>query len=56
MSSEQVREYFASADLQDIDVSILEEIRDIQKRFMPISQRITYDFVYYMITGCKKSH
>jgi ubiquinone/menaquinone biosynthesis C-methylase UbiE len=56
MSSEQARDYFASADLQDVNVAILDEIRDIQKKFMPISQKITYDFVYYMIIGSKKSH
>jgi hypothetical protein len=56
MSSEQARDYFASADLQDVNVAILDESRDIQKKFMPISQKITYDFVYYMIIGSKKSH
>jgi ubiquinone/menaquinone biosynthesis C-methylase UbiE len=54
MSEERARDYFGAADLQELDVAILEEIRDIQRKYMPLSQRITYDFVYYMISGCKR--
>jgi ubiquinone/menaquinone biosynthesis C-methylase UbiE len=53
MSTDRARAYFDGAGFADLDLTVLNDIRDIQKKQMPISQKITYDFVYYMISGTK---
>jgi len=53
MSMDRARDYFDGAGFVDLDLTVLNDIRGIQKRHMPISQKITYDFVYYMVSGMK---
>ncbi len=54
MSAEQARSYLEEAGLSNVRVTALKDIMGIQKRHMPLSQKVTYDFVYYMIDGIKK--
>ncbi|OPY51432.1 MAG: hypothetical protein A4E48_01567 [Methanosaeta sp. PtaU1.Bin060] len=53
MNADQAKIYLESADFQKIDVVILQDLMDIQRKYMPFSQKIAYDFPYYMITGRK---
>jgi ubiquinone/menaquinone biosynthesis C-methylase UbiE len=54
MSAEQAKSYLEEADLKGVNLTFLKDIRDIQRKFMPLSQKVTYDFVYYMIDGSKE--
>lgn len=54
MKKETAQEYFEAANLRDISAVTLNDIRDIQRKNMPFSQRITYNFTYYLISGCKR--
>lgn len=54
LTSEEARRYFESADLADVRVFDLNEIRQIQKIGMPLHRRIAFHWTYYLVKGNKK--
>lgn len=46
-------EHDAWTNHQDMSAITFNDIRDIQRKHMPFSQRISCNFAYYLIFGCK---
>ncbi|UGV39737.1 class I SAM-dependent methyltransferase [Methanococcoides orientis] len=51
--SERAHGYLDSAGFGEINCVNLRHIRDIQKKYMPVRQRICYNYDYYLIHGKK---
>lgn len=54
MSAEQAKAYMEETGLVSVNLTILKDIRDIQRKYMPLSQKIAYGFAYYMVNGGKQ--
>ena len=50
---ERAREYLSAAGFSNIDTIDLIDIKNIQRRKMPLRNRITYNYHYYLISGEK---
>jgi ubiquinone/menaquinone biosynthesis C-methylase UbiE len=53
MDDSTARSYLKGASFREVRIISLEDIRDIQKKFMPFANRINYNIDYYMIVGKK---
>jgi len=53
MDVQKARTYLEEAGFKGIDLTYLDNIRNIQRKHMPFSQRVTHDAAYYMICGQK---
>jgi ubiquinone/menaquinone biosynthesis C-methylase UbiE len=53
LSAQQARSYLENAGFQDINIAYLKGIQKIQARYMPFSQKITYNMKYYIICAKK---
>jgi ubiquinone/menaquinone biosynthesis C-methylase UbiE len=54
LTSEEARRYFESSGLEDVTVSDLHDIREIQKTGMPLYRRIAFNWTYYLVSGKKR--
>lgn len=53
MNAKAARDYLEEAGFTEIEQRDLDDIKEIQRRHMPFSQKITYNAAYYMICGKK---
>lgn len=53
MSADAVRSYLQETDYRDIELRCLNEIRDIQKKHMPLQYKLNYNIHYYLLSGFK---
>lgn len=53
MDAQKARTYLEEAGFKGIDLAYLDNIRDLQRKHMPFSQKVTHNASYYMICGQK---
>ncbi|MFB3763869.1 MAG: class I SAM-dependent methyltransferase [Methanotrichaceae archaeon] len=53
MDAQRAMTYLEEAGFDEIDQKILDDIKDLQRKHMPFSQKVTYNANYYMIYGKK---
>lgn len=53
MNSDTALSYVRDAGFLDLSLTPMKEIMDIQRKYMPISRRISHQMPYYLITGKK---
>lgn len=51
MSPEDARKYFDASSLDDVTLTDLTEIREIQKTGMSLHRRIAFNWTYYLVKG-----
>jgi ubiquinone/menaquinone biosynthesis C-methylase UbiE len=53
-SSDEAKRYFESSGLDDVVFTDLNEIREIQKKGMPLYRKIAFNWTYYLVRGKKR--
>ena len=54
MTSQEAKRYFESSGLDDVTITDLHDIREIQKIRMPFHRRVSFNWTYDLVKGRKK--